>query len=226
MIAKLDLRALLGRARQPDATSEAIAQSRDASTEELRAAEVALGEAERAYQVGLLEAPDAALRDLVSIRDAAILRRDRAGAVVSALEEQHGIAVDREAEAVRVTRYEAARAQAAAASTLLTEVYLRIASEGANLLRVLAEAEIAVQAANADLPLDAVRLGPVERGVRDRLGDPARGTRDRLSYPLASELNLPGLRSGDPAFWEALSGARPIEVVGGLAKLAREPRID
>lgn len=91
----------------------------------------------------------------------------RAAALVDALRERLAAAEDRETEVARVEKYEAARRQADDAAAALREMYPHLAGGLVDLLRGVAEAELAVADANDDLPRGADRLPGVEARVRD-----------------------------------------------------------
>jgi len=166
------LKNLIGLAARTDAPAAELAPSLPQAEAELAAAHEAQAAAEAAYKGKLLTADDATLRQLVEARTDAGVRVDRATALVEALRERLEAAQTREAEAARVTAYEAAHAQAEEARAALVELYPGLARDLMSLMRVVAEAEIAVQAANADLPAGAAPIAGVEASVRDLPGVP------------------------------------------------------
>ncbi|MDP4022426.1 hypothetical protein Q8W71_07315 [Methylobacterium sp. NEAU 140] len=166
------LKGLLGLAQREDATTGELAPSLPTAEAELVAAREAQAAAEAAYKANLLTSDDTGLRRLVEARTDAGVRVDRATALVEALRERLAEAEAREAEAARVQRYEAARRQADDAAAALREMYPHLAQGLVDLLRGVAEAEIAVSDVNADLPRGAERIPSVEGSVRDVPGTP------------------------------------------------------
>lgn len=158
--------------RHPEAEPAEAAKDRDTAVAEVAAAEAAVTAAEEAYRAGLLEANPADLRALDENRRAAAIRVDQARAFVAALETRLAEAQDREAERGKTERYAAARAQADAAAETLRQAYPELALALVDVLRGVAEAEIAVKTVNADLPRGAAPLLPVESRVRDLPGRP------------------------------------------------------
>ncbi|MCJ2009853.1 MULTISPECIES: hypothetical protein [unclassified Methylobacterium] len=117
--------------------------------------------AEDEYSRGLLDfTADAVALD--AARRVAAVRLDQAQALCKAFSEKEVEARARDAEFARVERYEAARAQADDARRALAEMYPQLAGDLVSLLRVAAEAELAVKAADADLPRNAIPLANVE----------------------------------------------------------------
>lgn len=256
------LRGLLGMAAREDATTDELAPTLPAAEAELAAAHQAATAAGDAYKVAMLTADDSTLRKLKEACTDAAIRIDRAEELVRVLRERLAGAQDREEEARRVEVYQAAQRQAEEARQALIEWYPSFAGGLADLLRGVAEAEIAVSQANGDLPRGAAPLQGVEHTVRDDLGSPeeilseeevviwcrpgdlrpesvgqeyVRFTGDRRGYvqpsngpiehlvprtftvtryipaysadapyALATTLNLPGLKAGDPAFFRPL----------------------
>lgn len=140
---KLDLRGMLGMARQPDAASIDISRSREAAAEELALAETGLAEAETGYRAGLLNADDVALRKLADARTDASVRLDRARALLGAFDEKLDAAQerDRQAEVARVIGIADA---AIAEFREAVEIDLPLITEAARrLIRLEAEAELA-----------------------------------------------------------------------------------
>lgn len=158
--------------RHPEAEPAEAEQDRDTAAAEVAAAEAAVAAAEAAYTAGLLEANPADMRALDDNRRAAAIRVDQARAFLAALETRLAEAQDREAERGKAERYAAARAQADAAADTLRDMYPQLAVALVDVLRSVAEAEVAVKAANADLPRGAAPLLPVESRVRDLPGRP------------------------------------------------------
>jgi hypothetical protein len=93
-----------------------------------------------------------------------------------------------EAEAVRRQRYEAAEAQTVAAAKKLRSDYVKHARGLADLLRVVADADAAVEAANCDLPEGVDPLLATEDRVRDIPGEPRKILRDERCHRWISAL--------------------------------------
>ncbi|MDG4902777.1 MULTISPECIES: hypothetical protein [unclassified Mesorhizobium] len=208
---------------------------------------------------------------------------ERAYAAKAELERRIEQARNVEAEQVKVARYEAAKSQADAAAKELRKAYPEIGKRFASLLKVLAEASLAVEEVNRNLPDGATPLQDPEVAVRAKLGEPEktiseetvdvwcysnardiqvlpedeqvelnakyRGsnqgvissgsaggfttvTRRRLirrtcvprtTNVLPSRLTavaLPGLKVGDPAFWDGPTYTDARTVLATLARLA------
>lgn len=88
------------------------------------------------------------------------------------LQSRHLAAVEAEAEAARRERYDEAKARADATVAALRKEYPAAAKRIVAMLRELAEAEAAIDAANADLPAGAARLHSPESVVRSKPGRP------------------------------------------------------
>lgn len=174
------LRSLIGVHQKGDATAAEIEAALAGAHAEISAAERAEAEAVAAYKAGLLALDDDQAQRLVAAREAAELRRDRAGALVEALTEKVAAARAAEDQAGRRARYEAAgKAQAAAAKALAAE-YPRHAQALAELLRVVAEADALAEDANAELLAGAERLPSVEARVRREPNVPGRVLSDAV----------------------------------------------
>ena len=258
------IRNLLGLAQREDATSGELAPSLPAAEAELAAAQEAAAAADAAYRTAMLTADNVALRKLRDDCTDAAIRIDRANELIKVLRERFSDAQAREEQARRVEVYQAAKRQAEEARSALIEMYPAFAGGLADLLRGVAEAEIAVANANADanLPRGAAPLQGVEHTVRDDVGTPeeilseedvviwcrpgdlrhdsvgqeyvrftgnrrgyvqsSNGPAEHLvprtftvtryipaysadaPYALATTLNLPGLKAGDPAYFRPL----------------------
>lgn len=111
--------------------------------------------AQTAYAAGLLTGTPTALRKLAEARADAAIRADQASAVVSKLEADLDLATEAEAEASRREQYAAACALAEAARKQLFDTYPRAAEQIRAVLRTIGEADIAVAAANENLPQGA-----------------------------------------------------------------------
>lgn len=96
-----------------------------------------------------------------------------------------------EAEAIRRQRYDAADAQAAAAAKRLRADYVKHARALADLIRLVAEADLAVEQANADRPADAVMLDTAEGRARDIPGQPRQALRETLRHLWAGPSGKP-----------------------------------
>lgn len=173
------LKHLLGLAAREDATAAELTPSLPTAEAELIAAQVAQATAETSYRTALLTADEAALLKLDAARREATVRIDRATALIEALRERLADAQAREAEADRVMRFEKARQQTDDAAAALAQWYPQLASDLVALLMAVAQAEQTVQAANADLPRNAVPILPVEHRARSRDGSPEEVT-DRV----------------------------------------------
>lgn len=152
------------RAKNPKA-ADLLSHVRDARAA-LQTAE-AQRDALRARRADMLTASDVQRvrykADLAAAEDAA----EDAALFVQELEARHGKAEALEAEAARVSAYDAAKAKAAAVAELLAREYPEIGRRYAELLHQVADAEAAVRAANDALPDGASRLVGPESLVRD-----------------------------------------------------------
>ena len=160
------LKGLLGVVQREDLTAADLAGSLTEAETEVAAATAALEAVEVGYKSGLLSADDAQLRRLDEARTDARLRSDRAAALHAALAEKLAAAREREADVERRQQYDAAQTQAAEAGRLLTEMYPQLAREIVEVLRVVAEAEIAVEEANMNLPANMPKILGVEASAR------------------------------------------------------------
>lgn len=143
--------------RNSQQAAQTLADARAA----LAAAEAEARLAEAAYKDSLTTTEFHELEQLAQRKLSATVAVDRARAILEAAEIRQAAAAAEAAEAERQARYEAAAKLAEAASKRLRKEYPRHAAALRDLLRELAEAEIAVKAANADLPRDATPLaGP------------------------------------------------------------------
>ncbi|GJD96990.1 hypothetical protein [Methylobacterium iners] len=133
--------------------------------DELAAAREMLTEAQESYRKSRV-ADDA--KATLAARDERLRREvlvDRAEAALQLAEERHTEAVARDAEAARRRRYVEAELKSAAAEKALAG-YPAIAQQLVELFSVIATAEVAVQAANADLPANAGPLLSPEQKIR------------------------------------------------------------
>jgi hypothetical protein len=166
------LKALLGLAGREDATSDELAPSLPEAEAELAAALAAQADAEAAYRAALIKGNEAEEDQADAERQAIDKRIVRAKILIETLRECLAEAQERELEAERVERYEAARRQGDEAGDALRVLYPQFAGGIVELLRAVAEAEIAVKAANGDLPRGAAPLAGVENRVRNFPGFP------------------------------------------------------
>jgi hypothetical protein len=165
------LKALLGLAGRMDASSDELAPSLPAAEAELTAAREARDNAEAAYRASLLRGDEAEDKRLDADRHEAGRRIDRATALIEVLRQKLAEAEAREAEVVRIQRYEEAKRKAAEGHQALA-LYVQAAEDVASILRVVAEAEEAVFQANLDLPHGVERLLGVEASVRNTAARP------------------------------------------------------
>lgn len=144
---------------------------------DLSTAESAVVSAENAYDDALLTETPVALRKLSDAKQDAAIEVDRCRAVIAKLEGQLERATASEAEISRLASYEKAKDLSEAARKRLIKDYPKAAENIRSILRELAEAELAVRAANDNLPEGApVLQGPeVTRGAptlyREELGE-------------------------------------------------------
>lgn len=128
---------------------------------ELAQAEAAVTAAETAYDAGLLELDKAALRKLLDAKVEAQIEIDQVRAKIAKLERQHAEAIDAEAENVRQQQYDKAKELVEAARKKLPS-YEKAALQIREVLRAIAEADMAVELANESLPAGASRLDKAE----------------------------------------------------------------
>lgn len=134
--------------------------------------------ADAAYREGLL-GDEKALAKLAAIRSSAEVKRDRASALLARLEEHHAAAVSGEAETVRIAAYDAARSARDEAAAAVSAEYPGLVARILELVAVLAEADAAVEAVNADLPAGAEMLLSAEMIARHIPGLPREDISDR-----------------------------------------------
>lgn len=171
------LRTLIGAAQRTDATADELTVSMRNADTELQAARAALAQAHAAFRSGLLDADDARLDRLREAKKVAHTNVQRARAVVNTLAQRHADAVERqasaierEAQAAKIERYEAAARRASEMREVLLEMYPAAAQAVVDIIRALAETEIEVEAANADLPAGVEPIPGVEASIRNRPG--------------------------------------------------------
>lgn len=146
------LNKLLGKSSSTDIAS-AITKARV----DLESAESAVSAAETEYDAGLTELEKPALRRLLDAKVEAKIEIDQVRAKIAKLEKQHEAALEAEAADRRQLAYDQAKELAEAARKKLGD-YEKAALQIRAVLRTIAEADIAVDAANADLPAGAPRL--------------------------------------------------------------------
>lgn len=118
--------------------------------------------AQAAYADALLTASAPALRKLAEARSDATIRVDQLNALVSKLEVDLDLATEAEAEASRYEQYAAACALAESARKQLFADYPKAAEKIRAVLGAIAEADIAVEAANQNLPAGATPIAKPE----------------------------------------------------------------
>ncbi|RUW42987.1 MAG: hypothetical protein E5V37_23570 [Mesorhizobium sp.] len=139
---------------------------------DLKAAEEATDALEAERKRVLLDGSD---KDLAAVEDrlaAAYRHTERLEAARDELERRIEAATVAETQQDRAAQYASAKAQADAAARLLSAKYPAIARDFAALLKALAEAAIAVEAANRNLPEGATPLVDPEFVVRGKPGEP------------------------------------------------------
>lgn len=166
--APIDLAPLIALATKAKATSAEIETALETAWQAVAEAKAAHDQADADYTRGLLDLDEAGLQRVLDVRSAATIRRDRAAALVEALEDRFSEVQGDEAEQRRVAAYAAARTKGATAEKLIAERYPEIGRQLRSLLREIAEAEAAIGAVNADLPKNAAPLASPEIAVRAR----------------------------------------------------------
>lgn len=151
-MARLSLKSLLGRARDPaPAPAAEITVNREAAERELADARTAVTAAEAAYSAGLLSATDEALRGLDDARRATGMRLDRATALVQAF----GAQLVKADEAAKHAELAAVVEEATAAQGAFCELVERelptMAATARAILALREKAERATTAANRAL---------------------------------------------------------------------------
>jgi hypothetical protein len=129
---------------------------------ELEAAEAAVVVAEEQYEANLLTADKATLRGFLDAKTEASIDVDQARARILRLERDHEAALETEAAESRRRRYDEAKAASEAARKKLADEYPKLAQGLRTLLKVVSEADAAVDAVNEDPPDGAVRLEKAE----------------------------------------------------------------
>lgn len=149
---------LLGGRQSSSDLASAIAKAQD----ELEAAEAAVVAAEEQYQSSLLTEGATSLRKLADAKADAGITVDICVARVAKLTQQHEAALESEAADRRQSAYNDAKAAAEAARKKLTAEYPKLGQALRSLLKEIAESDILVDAANAELPDGAERLAKAE----------------------------------------------------------------
>lgn len=158
----------MAKSKKTLASSTEITAALEAARTATDEADAAVATAEKAYRAALLTETPAALRALVDEQVDQKIVADQARARAAKLEADLESALAAEAEDGRAKRYAEAKALADAAHEKLWSEYPKAAASIRDLLRAIAEADIAVAAANEDLPAGAERLDKPEeaRGTR------------------------------------------------------------
>ena len=144
-------------------SSADIAAALEKTRADLTAAEKAVEAAEKQYEDSLLDLDKPGLRKLLDTATEAKIDRDQQQAKIARLSTELQKATAAEAEAGRRERYARAREMSEAAQKKLLRDYPKAAEAVRALLGDIAAADLAVSAANADLPEGAGRLaGPEE----------------------------------------------------------------
>lgn len=186
------LKSLISVHQKANATTAEIEAALAGARDEMAAAMRVRDSAAAAYRDGLLSLDVATLHQLTADQSAAIIRGDRATALVEALTGQLAAAQAAEDQMQRRERYDAAaKARSTAAKVLATE-YPKHARALAGLLRTVAEADALVEGANEALPAGVERLTSTEGEVRRYPGTPGRVLKEesftRWCRPDGSEL--------------------------------------
>jgi len=134
------------------AGSSEIASALERAKQDIVTAEAASESADAAYRAGLIDETPAALRTLIDAKTDAGIAGDRARAVVARLEQKLQTALDAEANAKRQATYEKAKTLTQAASRKIVSDYPEAAEKIREVLRAIAEADLAVEEANQNLP--------------------------------------------------------------------------
>ncbi|MGE3364028.1 MAG: hypothetical protein AB7I34_11320 [Rhizobiaceae bacterium] len=146
------------------ASSAEITAALDAARTTATEADAAVATAKKNYEAALLTEAPAALRALLDEQVDQKIVADQARARAAKLEADLEKALAAEAEDGRAKRYAEAKALADTAREKLWQQYPRAAGEIRDILRAIAEADIAVAAVNNDLPAGAERLEKPEAG--------------------------------------------------------------
>jgi hypothetical protein len=139
---------------------------------DVTAAEKKVDELEAERRRVLLDGNDADVTRVEKEIAAACLAVERTALARDEISRRLEQAVQVESEDARRERYEAARAQVAAASALIQSKYVTAALQIARIIASVEEAEHAAQAVNADLPAGAAPLIGPESLARQKQGKP------------------------------------------------------
>lgn len=150
------LNKLLGKSSSGD-----LAVALEKAKVELEAAEAAVVAAKTAYDDGLLTSDKKTLRVLLDDATEAGIEVDQVKARIAKLEREHEKAIEAEAENVRQQQYDKAKELVEAARKKLPS-YEKAALQIRDVLRSIAEADMAVELANESLPAGAARLEKAE----------------------------------------------------------------
>lgn len=170
-------------------TSTDVATMVDKATAALDAARRRLSDLEAKRATVLLEADGKRSAWRAELNDARDGLED-AELLLGELQTRHLAAVEAEAEAARQQRYDEAKAKADAAVATLRKEYPKAALAIIAVLKVLAEAEAAVDVVNADLPAGAERLRSPESVVRTKPGRADQIIADDVEWLWCGELAI------------------------------------
>ncbi len=163
-----------------------------------------------------LLAGDDALRRFKAEQAQAEERLERASAFVAALEAQLTDVREREAESAAAAKYRAAKKLSDAAASRLAEIYPRAARELADLVRQCAEADLAVQEANQNLPAGKGALQGPESLLRDLPPEEARVLKRRRVKRWTFESSGHLIPTEREAEIQSISGDNAVIQHGGL----------
>ncbi len=157
--------------KRPKSTTAQLAEALDLARKADTEARAAVDKAVAAVSAGFMD--EAAKRQadrntLAAARESA----EDATAVLAEVERRHAAALAIEEEASRRLVYDAAKAQADAAAVALSRAYPKLAAGMISMLKDLAQAQLAVAAANAQLPGGAEPIIDPEMAARCVLGLP------------------------------------------------------
>lgn len=150
------LNKLMGKSSSSD-----IAAAITKAQAELAQAEAAVAAAEAQYEANLLTADKKSLRAFLDAKTEANIDVDQARARIQRLERDHETALESEAESERQVAYDRAKELTATARKKLGD-YEKAALQIRDVLRAIAEADMAVELANESLPAGAPRLDKAE----------------------------------------------------------------
>lgn len=165
------LAALVGVARDKETTVEKVEAALIEAREQVSSANREHDAAELAYENGLLDESPAALAKLLDRRASAVIERDRAEALVKALENRLSEARAAESRAEREAVHRDAVTRADAIRARFADEYRHHAGAIRGLLRDLAEAE-ATRLAAHPLQAEFGHIAPVEDAIRGAQWEP------------------------------------------------------